>query len=249
MPGAIALYEEALHEEARHEAARHEETLYEALREQGPALSLRTADGRALPLQMSRWCGPPDAADEELLRHCRGPVLDVGCGPGRLTVALTQRGIPALGVDISRAAVARVRQAGALALHRSVFDPLPGPGRWATVLLADGNIGIGGLPARLLHRCAQLLAPGGQILVEAEPGDVDEQLTAWLEHPDGRRGPVFPWALMGTAAVLQTAIEAGLHVTGQWRHADRAFIRAVRRSSPQEVRRSAGGGTYSVDGF
>ena len=55
--GAIGLYEEAL-------------------REQPSALVLRTADGRTLPLQVSRWCAPPDAADEELLRHCRGPVLE-----------------------------------------------------------------------------------------------------------------------------------------------------------------------------
>ena len=139
MAGAIALYEEAM-------------------REQAATLILRTADGRALPLQVSRWCGPPDAADEELLRHCHGPVLDVGCGPGRLTVALTERGIPALGVDISGTAVARVRRAGATALHRSVFDPLPGEGRWATVLLADGNIGIGGQPAR---PAAAALRPAG----------------------------------------------------------------------------------------
>ncbi len=208
--GAIALYEEAMREEAE-------------------ALVLRTADGRALPLLVSRWCGPPDAADEELLRHCRGPVLDVGCGPGRLTAALTQRGIPALGVDISRAAVARTRQAGAPALRRSVFDPLPGQGRWATVLLADGNIGIGGMPARLLRRCAQLLAPGGRMLIETEPGNVDERLTGRLEHLDGRRGPVFPWARMGTAALLDAASEVGLHVMGQWRHADREFVWATRR--------------------
>jgi hypothetical protein len=136
-------------------------------------------------------------------------------------------------VDISRIAVARVREAGALALHRSVFDPLPGQGRWATVLLADGNIGIGGLPPRLLHRCAQLVAPGGRILIEAEPGNVDEQLSACLEHPDGRRGPAFPWARMGVPALLRATVDAGLHVVGHWRHSDRAFACVAARSSGQ----------------
>lgn len=211
MAGAIALYEEALGGQA-------------------PALTLRTADGRGLPLQLPRWCGPPDDTDEELLRRCRGPVLDVGCGPGRLTVALAERGVPALGVDISRVAVDRVRQAGAPALRRSVFDPLPGQGRWSTVLLADGNIGIGGLPARLLHRCAQLLAPGGRLLVEVEPGNVNERVAAWLEHPDGRRGPVFPWARLGSDAVLRAAAAAGLHVVERWREDDRVFACAARRA-------------------
>jgi hypothetical protein len=108
-----------------------------------------------------------------------------------------------------------------------VFDPLPGHGRWATVLLADGNIGIGGRPARLRRRCADLLAPSGRIRIEAEPGNVDERLTARLEHPDGRRGPVFPWARVGMPAVTRAAEDAGLSIGGHWQHSGRTFAWAV----------------------
>ena len=215
--GAIALYEEALDEQA-------------------PELVMRTSDGRGLPLQITQWCEPADAVDEELLRRCHGPVLDVGCGPGRLTIALSELGVEALGVDISRACVDRVRQAGASALLRSVFDPLPGQGRWSTVLLADGNIGIGGQPSRLLRRCAELLGPDGQIVIEAEAGDIDERLTAWLEHPDGRRGPVFPWARLGTGAVLRAAAAAGLHVADQWQEGDRSFVCATAPEASRDSR-------------
>jgi SAM-dependent methyltransferase len=39
-------------------------------------------------------------------------VIDVGCGPGHMMEALNQRGVAVYGVDISKAALARVKQRG-----------------------------------------------------------------------------------------------------------------------------------------
>ena len=131
----------------------------DALRAGRGPLFLRRADGWLLPLDVERWCAEADAADLEVLRCCEGPVLDVGCGPGRLVAALGALGHRALGIDVSEAAVAHTAGRGGQALLRSVFDPLPGTGRWGTALLMDGNLGIGGDPPALLDRMAQLLAP------------------------------------------------------------------------------------------
>ncbi|QNE76349.1 methyltransferase domain-containing protein [Streptomyces finlayi] len=157
-----------------------------ALRNGHGPLFLRRTDGWLLPLDVERWCADADTADLSALRRCEGPVLDVGCGPGRLVAELAAHGHRALGIDVSEAAVARTLRLGGSALHRSVFDPLPGEGRWGTVLLIDGNIGIGGDPHALLHRAAELLAPGGLLIAETTAQDIDERVLVRLD--DGRGG-------------------------------------------------------------
>ncbi|MFF3560808.1 methyltransferase domain-containing protein [Streptomyces sp. NPDC002574] len=199
-----------------------------ALRTGRGPLFLRRSDGWLLPLEVERWCAEPDAADSALLRRCRGPVLDIGCGPGRLVAALGGRGLPALGVDVSPAAVARTRGAGGAVLHRSVFDRLPAEGRWRTALLADGNIGIGGDPSALLARVRELLAPDGRLLAEAAAYDVDERLTVRVEDAGGRHGGDFPWARLGTAALRRTAEAAGWTAVGEWSVGGRCFVELAR---------------------
>ncbi|MFI9645807.1 methyltransferase domain-containing protein [Streptomyces sp. NPDC052040] len=187
-------------------------------------LSRDAEEERLLFLDVERWCAAPDAADTSVLHRCTGPVLDVGCGPGRLVGALAARGLPALGVDVSPAAVSRTRRLGGAALRRSVFDRLPREGRWSTVLLMDGNIGIGGDPAALLVRLGELACPGGRLLVEAAAPDVDERLTVRVEDGHGRHGRPFPWARVGTTALARAADTAGWILTGRWTAAGRPFM-------------------------
>ncbi|HEX5199142.1 MAG TPA: methyltransferase domain-containing protein [Actinoplanes sp.] len=141
--------------------------LFDAIFRRAAAFTVRHTTGAEHRFDPAAWSQDHLPGDEALLARCDGPTLDVGCGPGRLAGSLARRGCPALGIDISDVAVRLARRRGATALRRDVFGPLPGAGRWQHVLLADGNIGIGGDPARLLRRCRRLLAPHGRLHVEA----------------------------------------------------------------------------------
>ncbi|MFE5538317.1 class I SAM-dependent methyltransferase [Streptomyces sp. NPDC056485] len=200
----------------------------DALRTGRGPLFLRRSDGWLLPLEVERWCAEADAADATVLARCEGPVLDIGCGPGRLVAALARLGQPALGVDVTPEAVARTVRTGGSALCRSVFEPLPSEGRWGTVLLVDGNIGIGGDPVALLRRAAGLAAPGGTVLVEAAPVDVDERVEVQVEDGNGGRGAAFPWARLGTRALRTQAADAGWTRAVTWQAAGRAFVQLRR---------------------
>lgn len=205
------LYAAALHSmtapgEHRHWYARYED---------GPRRSL----GEAL----RRWCGTADATDQDLLAHAPGVVLDLGCGPGRLVVELARQGRQAAGVDTSRVAVRLARNAGATVLCRSIFEPIPGEGGWDSILLADGNIGIGGDPAALLARCRALIGPSGRVIAELDPAGTGMRADRVRLERGSQRGNWFAWAHVGLDSVAGPAADAGLRVDETWERAGRSF--------------------------
>lgn len=187
-----------------------------------PSICLRSLDGSMFE-HGANWGGPVGPEEAPLLRQIRGPVLDVGCGPGRHVATLASWGVPALGIDIAPVAVDAARGRGASALRRSVFDRIPGAGRWASALLLDGNVGIGGDPAALLARVASLLRPAGPILVEiAAPETPIRNLPVYLALA-GQRGPHFDWTTVGVDRLPVVAARANLHVAHEWNAGGRWF--------------------------
>jgi SAM-dependent methyltransferase len=208
-PDVLTLYDAAL---CRAEAGQSAELL------------LRNPHGFETTIDVSAWVRARLPGDSGLLRRCSGPTLDVGCGPGRLIHSLNRWGCPALGVDISATAVRIARSRGATVLRRDVFEQLPGHGRWRHLLLADGNIGIGGDPAALLRRCRELLGADGRLHAELAPAGS----RSWAGEANLRAAPAtatatFRWAEVAVEDLEALAISSSLRVTETWQEAGRWF--------------------------
>ncbi len=174
---------------------------------------VRHDDGRLRLLPVHSWLGGQHADrtfDNAVLGLCKGPTIDLGCGPGRLVARLVERGVPALGVDQSATAIGLARRSGAPVLLRDVFEPLPGMGRWQTVLLADGNVGLGGDPWRVLRRAGELLKRGGRCIAEFDTASSGVD-SGWVRLESRRTiGPWFRWASVGIDCAAALADDVGL---------------------------------------
>jgi SAM-dependent methyltransferase len=191
-------------------------------------LTLCDEHGTDHPIDAAGWCRIALPGDQAMLTRCAGATLDVGCGPGRLTSALNRLGVPALGIDISAAAVRLARARGATAIRRNVFAHLPGSGRWRHLLLADGNIGIGGAPHTLLSRCRELLAPDGRLHAEvAAPGSGSWAGEVRLRDGEGQPSAPFRWAVVAADDLPTISGQADLHVLSMWTEANRWFATLI----------------------
>lgn len=123
----------------------------------------------------------------------RGPVLDVGCGPGQVTAYLRECGVDASGVDLSPRMVSHARR-----LHpdcsfsvSSATDLDVAPASLGGIL---GWWSLFNLPRDVLPSVLasfhQALVPGGEVLVATHVGDDDVPRTeayggvpvSWTTH-------------------------------------------------------------------
>jgi SAM-dependent methyltransferase len=188
---------------------------------------VRLADGRLERLPLDRWLAPADAVDDALLERVEGPVLDMGCGPGRPLAALRAAGKRGLGVDLSPVAVRLARDRGADAMTGDVFADVPG--RYRTALLLDGNIGIGGEPAALLRRACELLEPAGVVVVEVDPPGARTYRTRVRIEAHDAVSEWFAWARVSVDGIAAVAARADLIPCSRLALCGRTFVTLCRR--------------------
>lgn len=126
----------------------------------------------------------PQNHEVAVLDGAKGPVLDVGCGAGRHLLRFQKMGIPATGIDVSKAAVETCRLRGCK--DARLFDIMSKEALsidqpFQTALLFGNNVGIAGTiegAEKLFRRLRSLVAPGGRLLLSS----IDVAQTDRPEH-------------------------------------------------------------------
>jgi SAM-dependent methyltransferase len=109
--------------------------------------------------------------DHRALRLCRGHVLDIGCGGGRVAIELQRRGIAVTGLDTSPGALRVARQRGLRDTVLTTVDEFAAraAARYDTFLLLGNNLGLFEGASRapvLLAALAALANPGARIVAQ-----------------------------------------------------------------------------------
>jgi SAM-dependent methyltransferase len=202
----------------------------------GTPLLIERPDGHTSTTDLDWWLHRDNArppADLAALDWAAAPgsALDIGCSTGRHLHYLQQRGITALGIDTSAAAIGLARAAGLDARLADARHFTP-PGPVDTVVALGGGLGIAGTRQAadaFLARLASWLTPAGQVIVSSVDWTATaDQHRAWVDdaRAQGRypgdvalrlrhgtsTGEQFDWTWIDPSTLTAVADSAGLRI-------------------------------------
>jgi SAM-dependent methyltransferase len=130
-----------------------------------------------------------EAPELDLYRELlRSPVLDAGCGTGRLLVPLRGEGFDVDGCDASADMIERCRRrARDATLWTSTLHDLAPPRRYASIVCA-GVLGLGSTreqDVRAVERLHAALLPNGTLVLANDEQPFIWQVRDWNEPSDG----------------------------------------------------------------
>ncbi|MBV7337866.1 class I SAM-dependent methyltransferase [Chloroflexi bacterium TSY] len=144
------------------------------------------------------------------------PVLDLGCGSGRLLLSYLQAGLHVDGCDYSADMIEQCRKRAdtegfAPQLYTQATHELDLPHRYKTIF-ACGVVGLGGerqLTQAAMHRCHEHLRPGGSFAFDYQVRWNDPP--AWMSRlPEHRNWPLPDWPESGERKRLSDGTELEL---------------------------------------
>jgi SAM-dependent methyltransferase len=120
--------------------------------------------------------------------HLKSPVLDAGCGAGRLLAPLQEHGFDVDGCDVSAEVIERCRRRVPNAtLWVSALHELDPPRPYASIV-CSGVFGLGSTreqDVQALGRLHDALFPGGVLVLDNEETPFDPIVRDWSEPSEG----------------------------------------------------------------